>query len=427
MAIHKLSALTVERLSKVAGTHGDGGGLWLRTVLSHKGRDAHQCSWIYRYDMNGRERVMGLGSYPVVTLEEARELAMEARRARAKGIDPVDAKRAQKAAARVAAAKARTFKECAEAYIKANKASWKNDKHAAQWESTLATYVYPEIGSTAVGDLDTPAVLRVVQPIWESKSETASRVRGRIETVLNYAKAQGFREGDNPAAWSVLKHILPKPQKGDHYPALPYAELPAFMAQLRGYSSTSALALEFTILTAARTNETIEAPWSEIDGDVWTVPKERMKGGREHRVPLCARALAILNEMRGKGERVFPLSNAAMSELLKGMNDARTKAGLPKWVDPKQNNEDVVVHGFRSTFSDWITEETEFARETREAALAHAFGDKAERAYKRGDALAKRRRLMEAWAAYCEQTAAVDNVANRDAVVRRGGLTSHSC
>jgi integrase len=395
--IHLLKAVNVPRLANQDGMHHDGGGLYLRVVLPN------QRSWVYRYELNGKARTLGLGSYPAISLAKAREKADAARSLKADGRDPVGERRGQRAAAKAKATKAKTFKQCAEAYIKSRKAGWKNSKHADQWTSTLETYAYPIIGPLAVADVDRPAVLRVIAPIWNEKNETASRLRGRVEAVLDFATVNGYRAGDNPARWKGNLELagLAKRTKAEHHAALPYAALPAFMTSLREQEGVAARALEFAILTAARTGEIIGAPWSEIDGDVWTVPKERMKKGeREHRVPLSKRALAILQEMRGKSEYLFPggkpaepLSNMALTMTLRRMK-----------------RDDLTVHGFRSTFRDWCGDETDFPREVAEAALAHAVGDKAEQAYRRGDALAKRRKLMEAWAAYCEQKPIADNV-----------------
>lgn len=394
--IHALKAVNVPRLAEQDGMHHDGGGLYLRVVLPN------QRSWVYRYELNGKARTLGLGSYPAIGLARARERAAEARSLKAEGRDPVDEKHARRAAAKARAAKAKTFEECAEAYIASRKAGWRNSKHAAQWSSTLKTYAYSIIGNTPVSDVDMPAVLRVIAPIWSTKHETASRVRGRIEAVLSYATVQGYRQGDNPARWKGNLELAGLSERPDaeHHAALPYAELPAFMVALREQEGVAARALEFAILTAARTGEIIGATWDEIEGDVWTIPRERMKASREHRVPLSARALAILAEMRGKGDFLFPggkpgkpLSNMALTMTLRRMDRG-----------------DITPHGFRSTFRDWCGDHTEFPREVAEAALAHAVGDKAEQAYRRGDALEKRRRLMDAWAAYCEQKPAADNV-----------------
>lgn len=387
---YKLTPLKVARLNE-PGRYADGGGLYLQVS------QWNTKSWLFRYMLNGRARQMGLGSVSTFTLKEARERARAARQLLADGIDPLEARRKALAAERIEAARAITFQEAAQRYIKAHRAGWKNVKHANQWTATLFTYAYPVIGSLPVSAVDTGLVLKVLEPIWTSKPETASRVRGRIESVLDWAAVRGYRSGDNPARWrGHLDKLLPpkaKVAKVRHQPAMPYAELPAFMAELRENASISAKALEFTILTAVRTGEAIYSRWSEIDldGRLWIIPAERTKSGREHRVPLCDRALEILRSLpQEKGcEFVFPnangtaLSNMAMLELLRGKRPGLT------------------VHGFRSTFRDWAAEMTNFSREIAEAALGHVLGNKVEAAYQRGDLLDKRRRLMAAWESYC--------------------------
>jgi integrase len=376
----------------------DGGGLYLQ--VSATGTK----SWMFRYAINGRERQMGLGSLDGVDLAGARQAATECRRLRSQGVDPIECRDAKRAQARLTAASSMTFNDCASAYIESEKAGWRNAKHAAQWKSTLDTYAGPVFGDLPVQAVDTTMVLRVLEPIWPTKTETASRVRGRIESVLDWATARGYRKGENPARWrGHCESLLPKPskvQKVKHHAALPYAELPGFMAKLAQQGGVAARALEFTILTTARTGEAICAKPSEVAAaeKTWTVPASRMKAGREHRVPLCDRALAILEDMRplrtGDDDFIFPgllyrkpLSNMSMAAVLKRMGCG-----------------DITVHGFRSTFRDWAGESTDFPREVVEAALAHVVGDQTERAYRRGDALEKRRRLMDAWAAYCACT-----------------------
>ncbi|MFY9958805.1 tyrosine-type recombinase/integrase [Bradyrhizobium sp.] len=301
-----------------------------------------------------------------------------------------------------------SFDQCAEAYVEAHRAGWKSDKHAGQWGATLKTYATPVFGKIDVAAVGVGLVLKVLEPIWSSKNETAHRVRGRVESVLDWAKARGHRSGENPARWrGHLDQLLPargKVHKVEHHAALPYAELPAFMRDLRKRYGVAVLALEFCILTATRTSETLNAAWSEIDGSVWTIPAERMKGGREHRIPLCDRALAIIKEMKAAKHGAFifpgarrgrPLSNMAMLTALRRMERG-----------------DLTTHGFRATFRTWAAERSNFQREVIEAALAHAIGDKTEAAYQRGDLFEKRRRLMMAWAAYCESkpAAKVSNV-----------------
>lgn len=371
------------------GLYADGGGLYLQVTHA----DAR--SWIFRFMLNGRARSMGLGSLHTLTLAEARSKATECRKLCLDGIDPIEARQRVRSAAQLDAAKAMTFDACAEAYIEAHKKGWQNEKHIDQWRNTLATYASPVFGSLPVQAVDTGLVMRVIEPIWGDKTETATRVRGRIESVLDWAATRGYRQGENPARWrGHLQNLLPKRskvQRVEHHAALPFVQISEFVASLRQQGGTSPLALEFTILTAARTGEVIGATWDEIDLNerAWSVPAERMKGGREHRVPLCSRAIEILERFKVLGDRyVFPggkrgkpLSNMAMLELLKRM-------GRP----------DLTVHGFRSTFRDWAAETTHFPNEMVEMALAHIIENRVEAAYRRGDLFAKRRDLMDAWA-----------------------------
>src|SRR5262245_15720421 len=392
--IDKLTALKVDNV-KQAGMYGDGGGLYLRVT----GDGAK--NWVFRYMLNGRPRWMGLGGVHTVDLAEARKRAAEHRLQRHDGIDPIEARRAKRQQAQLDAARAITFKECAEAYIKAHGVSWRNKKHAGQWGATLSTYAERVIGRLSVQAIDTALVLKVLEPIWTAKPETAARVRGRVEAILDWARARGYRAGENPARWrGHLDKLLPargKVRRVMHHAALPYAELPGFLVQLREQEGIAAQALEFAILTAARTGETIFARWSEVDllDKTWTVPAERMKARREHRVPLSARALAILAEMQAHraGDDAFvfpggktrkPLSNMAFLMLLRRMK-----------------RDDLTAHGFRATFKTWASERTSFQNEIVEAALAHVIGSKVEQAYRRGDMFEKRRRLMDAWATFC--------------------------
>jgi integrase len=396
----KLTAVAVRNATK-RGLYGDGLGLYLQ--VSTFGTK----SWIFRFMLDGVARKMGLGAVHTVSLAEAREDALAARSMVRKGIDPIEAQKDQRAHRKLEAAKAITFGRCADAYIKANESTWKNDKHIAQWRATFeetrrGKRVFPAatavINDLSIADVDTGLVRKVLEPIWYSTPETASRVRGRIERVLAWATVAGYRSGDNPARWTGhLKELLPAKTKVSaviHHSAVPYVDMPAFMRDLRAKSGLSARALEFCILTATRTGEVIVARPAEIDyaKKVWTIPAERMKAAREHEVPLSDRALAILAGP-SDGEFVFggrngrPLSNMAMLELLRGM--------LGKGA---------TVHGFRSTFRDWAGNETHFPRELAEHALAHVIGDKAEQAYRRSAALEKRRKLMSAWSAYCERS-----------------------
>ncbi|MDT3669515.1 MAG: integrase arm-type DNA-binding domain-containing protein [Aromatoleum sp.] len=391
--IEKLKALTVSKAKK-PGYLSDGGGLYLQ--ISPSGSK----SWIFKYTRHGRAREMGLGPLHTVTLAEARELAVRQRKVLLRGDDPIDIRDAERRGRELEAAKHLTFDECAKQYIEGQASGWKNPKHRDQWENTLATYASPHIGTVSVADVDTGLVLKCLEPIWSSKTETATRLRGRIEKVLDWAKTRGYRTGENPAQWKGhLEHSLAKPNKISkvtHHAALPYQQIGAFMAELRKEAGIAAKALEFTILTACRTGEVIGATWSEIDREskLWIVPGERMKMGAEHRVPLCARALKILDEvdpLRTKDGYIFPglkegkpLSNMAMLALLDRMGRG-----------------DLTVHGFRSCFRDWAAETTGFPREICEKALAHLVGDESERAYQRGDLLEKRRRMMDTWSRFC--------------------------
>ena len=390
--VNQLTAVAVSRKKK-PGRYGDGHGLWLQ--VSRSGTK----SWLFRYMRHGKARQMGLGPVHTISLAEAREKATECRKVLLAGDDPIEARRARRMAAGVDAARGITFKECAEKYVAAHEAGWRNEKHRAQWKSTLKTYVYPVLGELSVAAVDTALVLKVLEPIWTAKPETASRIRGRIEAVVDWAKAREFRDGDNPARWRGHLDKLLAPRRKiarvRHHAALPFADLPVFMADLRKQDGISPRALEFAILTAARTGETIGVRWPEIDlkRKVWVIPPERMKGSREHRVPLSSRGLEILKTLPrdGKSDFVFPggragnpLSNMALLGALRRMG--RT---------------DVTSHGFRSTFSDWAAETTAYPREVVEMALAHAVSDKVEAAYRRGDLFEKRRRIMEDWSTYC--------------------------
>ena len=389
---NRLTALRVAKATR-AGMLSDGLGLYLRIQPSGAK------SWVFRYRRNGKLHDLGLGPLHTVSLADARSKALDLRRQRLDGIDPLTAKREASARQKVADARAMTFKECAKGYIAAHQAGWKNSKHAAQWPSTLETYVYPIFGALPVQAVNVGLVMKALEPIWTTKPETASRLRGRIEAVLDWAAVRGYRTGDNPARWrGHLDALLPaktKVRRVKHHEALPYAQMPAFMTELREQEGIGPRALEFTILTVGRTGEVIGATWSEIDLDsrIWTVPAERMKAGREHRVPLSEPALSILSAMQEitQGDYVFPsgkanrpLSNMVLLMLLRRMGRS-----------------ELTVHGFRSTFSDWCAEQTAFLSEVREMALAHVVGDKTEAAYRRGDLFEKRRQLAEEWGRYC--------------------------
>jgi integrase len=330
---------------------------------------------------------MGLGSCKLYSLAEARDLAQAARKLRHQGIDPIEQRRADRAQNLLAAATATTFQQCADAYIAAHRASWRSAVHAGQWETTLATYAAPVIGELPVAAIDTPLVLKVIEPLWATKPETASRLRGRIEAILDWAKVRGYRTGENPARWrGHLDHLLPsrsKVQRVKRHEAVPYAELPALMAELAAIDHPAVPALAWTILTAARAGETLGATWDEIDtvARTWTIPGQRMKAGKDHRVPLSAAALSLLGSRR-EG-RVFEIGENAM-------------AGLLKKLCPG-----VTVHGCRSSFSDWAHERTNYSNHAIEMSLAHAIGTAVERAYRRTDLFDQRRRLMEQWAMFC--------------------------
>ncbi len=390
------------------GRYGDGGGLVLQIS---KWRTK---SWLFRFERDGRERQMGLGPVTTLSLAEARVKATQARKLLLDGVDPIEFRKQERMRARFDAARTLTFQDAAKKYIAAHETSWRNEKHRAQWNSTLKTYAYPVLGNISVASVDVALVLKCVEPIWTAKTETAQRLRGRIESILDWATARGFRAGDNPARWrGHLDKLLPKPGKVravQHHPALPFSEIAAFMAELRTREGISAKALEFTILTAVRTDTTVGARWTEIDtrSKVWTIAGERMKGWREYRVPLSDRAIEILSDLPREADFVFPgarakrpLSNMAMLELLRGMRPGLT------------------VHGFRSTFRDWAAETTNYPNHVVEMALAHVISDEVEAAYRRGDLFEKRRRLMNDWAKYCARPVSNENVTGN--VVRLEG------
>lgn len=388
----RLNALQVAKLDK-PGYYCDGAGLYLQ--VSKSGSK----SWIMRYTLDGKGCEMGLGSFVTFTLAEARQRATAKRKLLADGIDPLATKHGELLAKRMAEANIITFDKAATAFIEANSPAWRNAKHGDQWRNTLATYASPVIGALPVSKIETAHVLRILSPIWSTKTETATRVRGRIEKILDWAKVQGYRSGDNPAAWrGHLSEALPTPSKvadAGHHAALPWVEVGGFMVALRAAQGVGARAMELIILTATRTSEVLNAKWTEFDLDagIWVIPKERMKGFREHRVPLSSAALAVLEKAKAEstgGEFVFvgrktgALSNMACLQTLKRMGRS-----------------DLTVHGFRSTFRDWVSESTSYPRDVAEMALAHAIEDKSEAAYRRGDLIEKRRALMSDWAAHC--------------------------
>lgn len=405
-----LTPLTVKNAKP--GRHADGGGLHLLV------KESGARSWVYRFMLNGKARDVGLGAAGPdgISLAQARD-ARDALRLKVKaGIDPLLERQrvasAALAATQAAKAASVTFKAAAEAYMAANEASWRNDKHRQQWKNTLASYVYPVMGDLPVGDIGTAHVLQVLEPIWKTKPETASRLRGRIEIVLDAAKARGYREGENPARWrGHIAQILPARAKltRGHHPALPHERIAEFFQALHEREAVAALALEFTILTAARSNEVYDATWDEVDlpNALWVIPAERMKAGKAHRVPLSRRAIEILESVKPlDSEFLFPshrgrrLSGMAMAMLIRRMHEAHRKAGGAGYLDPVQKRL-ATVHGFRSSFRDWADECTSYPHEMKEMALAHTISSKSEAAYRRRDMFDKRRHLMEDWAGYC--------------------------
>jgi integrase len=397
----ELGALAITKLTS-PGVHFVGGvhGLMLH-VTANGGR-----SWVLRTMIAGRRREMGLGPYPEVSLAKARDKAREARELIRQGVDPIQRQRAAQSELRAAAAAALTFKQCAEAYIEAHRAGWKNAKHAQQWENSLAQHAHSTIGDLLVRDVGLSHVMKVLEPIWTTKTETASRLRGRIEQVLDWAAARGYRSKDNPARWrGHLDKLLParsKVAKVEHHPALPAAQMGAFMARLRAAEGMGARALEFAILTAARSGEVRGATWPEIDktAKTWTIPASRMKAGREHRVPLSEAALTLLNDPPNplvfRAPRGGALSDMTLAAVLRRMK-------VP-----------AVPHGFRSSFRDWVAERTTYPNELAEMALAHTIESKAEAAYRRGDMLDKRRRMMEDWSDFLSRPERPAEVVNLD-------------
>jgi integrase len=395
---NRLSVKFVEKSDLKPGLYGDGNGLYLQVS------DRRTKAWVFRFMMAGRARKMGLGDFDRVKLADARKKATAAHMLVVDGVDPIEERNARKSEVMAAAAKATTFRECARKYLEAKRPGWKSLKYAKLVEAQLERYAYPVIGSLDVGAIDDGHVMKILEPIWNKKNATASRLRGDIEKILDRAKALKLRSGENPARWvgHLNQLLLAKSQVAPvrHHPAMPYSQLPAFMEKLRQRNSVSARALEYTILTCARTQDTIGGKWFEIDAGerLWTVPKERVKGKkgarrRDHVVPLSGAAMEILGDLPRADDFLFPgnkegkgLSNMAMAELLKDMG-----------VSP----EVATVHGFRSTFKDWAAEQTHYPNELSEMAMAHTVSDKVEAAYRRGDMREKRRQLMTDWAAFC--------------------------
>jgi len=419
MALGKLTAKQVEELIEAGrhqpGRHTDGAGLHLHV------RDDGSATWVLRFRQHGRQRDMGLGPCDPsgrngLRLSAAREAAAHARDLIRRGDDPILVRRKQAAAAAQAAHPERTFEAAAKAMIETRRAEWRNAKHAMQWEATLAARAYSAFGSWPVADVDQEAVLRALRPIWTKTPETASRLRGRIEAVLDYARARGWRTGENPARWKGnLAELLPGPRKVapvENHPALPWRQVPAFMAALALRRGGAALALRFAILTAARTGEVRGATWREIDLDarIWTISGRRMKGGKVHRVPLSAAAMVLLGEVRpltaGPGSLIFlgakvarPLSDMSLSMLTRGMClDGLAEGAAPRWRDGE--GRPVVPHGFRSSFKEWSLANA-WPDHLSERALAHVDKDRVRAAYARGDLIEERRPMMDAWASWC--------------------------
>ena len=394
--MNKLSALVVGR-AREPGYYGDGGGL----VLQVSGAGAR--SWLFRYSVAGRRHEMGLGSCLAVDLVEARKKARQCRLLLSEGRDPLAMRRQEKQAGMLARARQMTFEQCAASYIAAHRHGWRNAKHVAQWENTLAAYVFPLAGALPVAAIDTDLVVKVLDAIWLSKTETATRIRGRIECILDWATVSGFRQGENPARWKGhLENLLANPNKVSpvkNRPALPWQEIGRFMAALSGQEGIAARALAFAILTAARSGEVRGARWPEIDLEaaLWTIPAQRMKAGKEHRVPLSGGALALLRAVPRQGDIIFSgrkrgtqLSDMSLTAVLRRMQF-----------------DDITVHGFRSSFRDWCAEAAAnaFSREVCEHALAHRLPDRVEAAYRRGDLFDKRIVLMQAWSDFCTNPA----------------------
>ena len=407
-SLERLTALQVRRIDS-PGLHADGGGLYLQ-LKGEAGR-----SWVFRYRNGKQIKCMGLGPVHSVSLSAARELARKARELRAAGLDPLEERRKVEVAEVLEAAKSLTFDEAVDAYIEANQVAWRNDKHRQQWKNSLTAYASPKIGKLPIHEVETRHVRSVLEPIWATKTETASRVRGRIESVLDWATVLKHRTGDNPARWTGhLDQILPakgKVKTVRHHAALPYAELPKFMARLRKVGGVAARALEFAILTCARSGEVFGADWGEVDlaKKVWVVPAERMKAKREHRIPLSQPAIAILEEMRERwqavearrwrGKRSADAPVEPSGPVFFGQKAGKGLSNMAMLkVIKKLGHAGLTTHGFRSTFSDWASETTNYPTEMVEMALAHVIASKVEAAYRRGDMFAKRHAMMADWA-----------------------------
>jgi len=384
--VKRLTDMKVKRLSK-PGSYPDGSGLYLQVSKNE------EKSWFFRYQVSGKGRKKGLGPYPTTTLVMARVAAHDCQVLRDQGIDPIQHEQQKRTEEELKAGRAKTFKYCAEKYIESHKAEWSNAKHEYQWTQSLTTYAYPFIGEVPVQDVDVGLVLEVLEPIWHTKTETATRVRQRMETILDWATARNYRSGVNSALWKGhLDKILPKPtkiRKVKHHPALPYMEAPEYFRELRTTDTLAAKSLAFIILTATRGGEARCAKWEEFDGDIWTIPAERMKARRPFRIPLSSEVLNILDEVKPLEKRgmVFPGTRGPISD-----------TSVRKLL--KHSYPDLTTHGFRSSFRDWCAEMSSYPREVAEAALSHVLKDKTEAAYQRGDLIEKRRKLMNAWEQY---------------------------
>lgn len=410
--LNRLTALQVTKLSK-PGLYGDGGGLTLQIT------SAGVKSWLFRFMREGKAHGMGLGATHTITLAEARQKALDARKLLADGLNPMVVKKQKMLAVALERAKMMTFDQCATSYIEAHKASWKNAKHIDQWTNTLTTYASPVFGQQPVADVDTALVVKCLSPIWQTKTETASRLRGRIESVLGWATTSGYRTGENPARWKGhLENLLAsigKTSRTKNHPSLPWQRIGEFMQALKTREGVASKAVEFAVLTACRSGEVRGAQWSEFDllEKVWTIPAERMKARREHQVPMSEAALAVLTSIRNKdlcdldstqvdnkfvfaGTKGQALSDMSLTAVIRRMNSDKDK---PIWTDA--NGDGITVHGFRSTFRMWAAETTTYPREVAEHALAHQLPDAVERAYQRGTQFAKRKALMDEWAAIC--------------------------
>jgi integrase len=403
MATNKLTAVKIERTKK-PGMYADGDGLYLRVARNASGSITK--NWVYRYMLDRKPHWMGLGPFPLYGLMEARGKAVDARKLRHEGMDPIAQRRSVRASRRLEEAKGITFRQCAEAYTKAHRAGWRHPKHVEQWEASLENYAHPVIGDLPVGAIDTALMMKVLEPHWAEKTETMSRVRQRIESILAWATVRGYRAGQNPAQWRHhLDKLLPAKSKMKqrlHFTALAYADMPEFMGRLRAKSEVAARALEFLILTAVRLSDLVGSVredrtpmlWEHVAGNTWIIPAT--KNDREHRVPLSDRALEILAQIGGRGTgAVFP-----------GVNQYNLRYMLNRRMSTA-----ATMHGFRSSFRDWAGDCTAFDRETIEFALAHGITDATEAAYRRGTAIEKRRKLMQAWADYCDsRTSGAENV-----------------